>query len=188
MLLCMQRLINIISYPTTSDFLGRICFILLLCLCISGGFMHRYVKGARSERELLNTFYELGYSVIRSAGSGVNALGPDIIALRDRQAICIECKAWDRGSLSLDPDQFLKLLEWERNTSFPTFVAWRMNGKGWYFVKLGEFKKNEKNYTVTMRKTLEINRRLEAVLGATAGGATSAQGLPVAPVGTLSQA
>ena len=126
--------------------------------------MHRYVKGARSERELLNKFYELGYSVIRSAGSGVNALGPDILALRNKEAICIECKAWDRGSLSLDPEQFTKLLEWERNTSFPTFVAWRMNGKGWYFIRLDEFKKNEKNYSVTMKKTIEINRRMESVL------------------------
>ncbi len=127
--------------------------------------MHRYMKGARSERELLNVFYGKGYSVIRSAGSGVNALGPDIIALKDREAFCIECKAWDKGSLSLDYDQFEKLLEWEKNTSFPTFVAWRMSGEGWYFIKLEEFKKCEKSYTVTMRKTKEIGRRLEAILG-----------------------
>ncbi len=127
--------------------------------------MHRYVKGARSERELLNTFYEMGYSVIRSAGSGVNALGPDIIALKDREALCIECKAWESGSLSLDPDQYNKLIEWEKNTSFPTYVAWRMNGRGWFFIKLGEFRKTEKNFTVTMKKTMEINRRIESVLG-----------------------
>ena len=130
-----------------------------------GDAVHRYIKGARSERELLNTLYGRGYSVIRSAGSGVNALGPDIIALKDREAFCIECKAWDKSSLSLDYEQFEKLLEWERNTSFPTFIAWKISRDGWYFIRLDEFKKCEKSYTVTMKKTLEIGRRLDTVLG-----------------------
>jgi Holliday junction resolvase len=142
--------------------------------------VHRYIKGARSERELLNTFHSRGYSVIRSAGSGVNALGPDIIALKNGNAICIECKAWDRGSLSLDYDQFEKLLEWESNTSFPTYVAWRMNNKGWFFVKLSEFTKNEKSYTVTMKRTVEINRVLESVVG----GPVEVQ--PLRPVNSVS--
>ena len=126
--------------------------------------MHRYVKGARSERELLNRLYGMGYSVIRAAGSGVNALGPDILAIKDKVCISIECKAWDRGSLSLDEDQFVKLLDWERNTAFPTYVAWRMSKKGWYFIKLSEFTKGKSNYNVTMKKTLEINRVTEDVL------------------------
>lgn len=125
--------------------------------------MRRYVKGARSERELLNIFYNMGYSVVRAAGSGVNALGPDILAIRKGMCIAIECKAWDRGSLSLDFDQFDKLLEWEANTQFPTFVAWRMNNKGWFFIKLSEFTKNEHSYTVTMKKTIEVGRLLEHV-------------------------
>ena len=126
--------------------------------------MHRYVKGARSERELLNKLYGIGYSVMRSAGSGVNALGPDIIAIKDKVCLSFECKAWDRGSLSLDEDQFVKLLEWESNTAFPTYVAWRMNNKGWYFVKLSEFTKGKVNYNVTMRKVLEINRVIDDIL------------------------
>ena len=126
--------------------------------------MHRYVKGARSERELLNKFYELGYSVMRAAGSGVNALGPDIIAMRKGVCLSIECKAWDKGSLSLEPDQYLKLIEWERNTDGLTFVAWKIKNKGWYFIRLGEFSKGEKNYNVTMRRTFEINRDLGTIL------------------------
>ncbi len=127
--------------------------------------MRRYVKGARSERELLNILYGQGYSVMRSAGSGVNSLGPDIIAIKNRECLSIECKAWDRGSLSLDEEQWQKLAEWESNTAFPTFVGWRMNNKGWFFIKLGEFTKNERTHTVTMRRTMEINRGLSAVIG-----------------------
>lgn len=126
--------------------------------------MHRYIKGARSERELLDKFYKLGYSVVRSAGSGVNALGPDILALKGDVCFAIECKAWDRGSLSLEPDQFDKLVEWERNTMSKTFVAWKIKNKGWYFIRLGEFTKGERNYNVTMKRTFEINRLLESLV------------------------
>ncbi len=125
--------------------------------------MRRYVKGARSERELLNKFYELGYSVVRAAGSGVNALGPDILALKGSFCFAIECKAWDRGSLSLDPDQYQKLVEWERNTTSLTFVAWKISNKGWYFIRLSEFTKGDRNYNVTMRKVMETNRTMEAI-------------------------
>ena len=126
--------------------------------------MHRYVKGARSERELLGKFYELGYSVVRAAGSGVNALGPDIIAMKKGICFSIECKSWDRGSLSLEPDQYEKLVEWEKNTDGYTFVAWKIDRKGWYFIKLDEFSKAERNYNVTMKRTFEINRDLQSVL------------------------
>src|SRR5271154_946641 len=124
--------------------------------------VHRYVKGARSERELLDKFYKLGYSVVRAAGSGVNALGPDIMALKGDVCFAIECKAWDRGSLSLDPEQYMKLIEWENNNTSRTYVAWKISHKGWYFIKLSEFTKGEKNYNVTMKRTFEINRVLES--------------------------
>lgn len=127
--------------------------------------MQRYVKGARSERELLSRFYEHGFSVVRAAGSGVNALGPDIVAIKNGNCIAIECKAWDRGSLSLEPEQFEKLLEWERNTSFPTYVAWRVNNKGWFFIKLGEFTKGERNWNVTFKKVEATKRLFEQVIG-----------------------
>ncbi len=126
--------------------------------------MHRYVKGARSERELLGKFYDLGYSVVRAAGSGVNALGPDILAIKNGFCLSFECKAWDRGSLSLEPEQFEKLIEWERNSATSTFVAWKIKNRGWLFIRLSEFTKGEKNFNVTMKKAFEINRTIDAIL------------------------
>lgn len=122
------------------------------------------MKGARSERELLNIFYNMGYSVLRSAGSGVNSLGPDIIAIKDKICIAIECKAWEKNRLSIDLDGYKKLFEWEQNTKFPTYIAWRMNGKGWFFIKLEELKQGEKDYSITKIKVLEMNRVLEHIL------------------------
>ncbi len=122
------------------------------------------MKGARSERELLNIFYNMGYSVLRSAGSGVNSLGPDIIAIKDKICIAIECKAWEKNRLSIDLDGYKKLFDWEQNTKFPTYVAWRMNGKGWFFIKLEELKQGERDYSITRIKVLEMNRILDNIL------------------------
>lgn len=127
--------------------------------------MARYDKGARSERELLNTLSQMGFSVLRSAGSGVNALSPDLIAIRKGRAIAIECKAWNKGSISLDPMQYDKLVEWKANTEFPTFVAWRMNGEGWYFIEIEEFTRARANWNITRKKVVGINRKLEDVAG-----------------------
>lgn len=125
--------------------------------------MHTYVKGARTERELLFTFYSMGYSVLRSAGSGVNSLGPDIIAIKDGTCFSFECKAWEKSRLSLDRGGFEKLRKWKENTKFPTFVAWRMNNMGWYFIELEELKDGGKDFSITRRRAIEIGRRMEHI-------------------------
>jgi Holliday junction resolvase len=125
--------------------------------------IQRYSKGARGERELLNVLYEMGYSVVRAAGSGVNSISPDVIAVRDGKGMVFECKAWDRGSLSIDHEKFESLRLWRDNAMMDTYMAWRMNGEGWYFVKLDEMKKTEKNYTVTKKTAQAIGRKLEHI-------------------------
>lgn len=125
--------------------------------------MHTYVKGARTERELLYTFYDMGYSVLRSAGSGVNSLGPDIIAIKDGTCFSFECKAWEKNRLSIDREGYEKLRKWKDNTKFPTFVAWRMNNMGWYFIELEELKEGGKWFSITRKRTIEIGRRMEHI-------------------------
>ena len=93
--------------------------------------IQRYSKGARGERELLNTLYKMGYSVVRAAGSGVNSVSPDLIAVKSGKGMVFECKAWDRGSLSIDHEKFESLRLWRDNAMMETFLAWRMNGEGW---------------------------------------------------------
>jgi Holliday junction resolvase len=126
--------------------------------------MLRYSKGARGERELLNELHSRAYSVVRSAGSGVNSISPDIIAIKHGNGLAFECKAWDRSSLSIEPDKFDVLVEWESNTGMGTFVAWRMNREGWFFIKPSEMNKCEKSYTVTKSQAVAIGRRLESLL------------------------
>ncbi len=125
---------------------------------------YRYQRGARAERELLGIFNDNGWAVIRSSGSGVNALSPDVVAIKNKVGVACECKFWDRGSISIEPEQFEKLLEWEGRSSSHTFVAWKVKNRGWLFIKTGEFTKGEKNYNVTMKRAFEINREIGAIL------------------------
>ncbi|MCL5007652.1 MAG: Holliday junction resolvase Hjc [Candidatus Marsarchaeota archaeon] len=126
--------------------------------------MNRYVKGARGERELMDIFYKNGYSVMRSAGSGVNSISPDIISYKGGRGLAFECKAWAKSSLSIDVEKFDVLKGWESNTSMETFIAWKMNNKGWFFIKLDEMSKASKSYTVTRRRAMLINRRIGAII------------------------
>lgn len=126
--------------------------------------MNRYVKGARGERELMDIFHKSGYSVMRSAGSGVNSISPDIISYKAGRGLAFECKAWSKSSLSIEKEKFDVLKFWESNTSMETFIAWRMNNKGWFFIKLDEMSEGNKSYTVTMKRAMMINRRISSII------------------------
>ena len=123
-----------------------------------------YSKGARVERELLGILHGNGYAVVRAAGSGVNAISPDIVAMRAGAGIAIECKAWSSTSIAIPHEKFGLLEMWERNAGMPLFVGWRINGKSWLFIRLSEFRKTEKNYTMTLNIARRINRGLEEIM------------------------
>lgn len=127
--------------------------------------MHRYIKGARSERELMAMLEELGYSIMRSAGSGVNSVSPDIIAFRKGKGYAFECKAWEKSSISIPIDKYELLKKWEENTAMETYMAWRMNGKGWFFIRLHEMNRATVNYTVTIKDAERISRRFDIFNG-----------------------
>ncbi|MDE1870328.1 MAG: hypothetical protein KGH71_05090 [Candidatus Micrarchaeota archaeon] len=123
--------------------------------------MSKYQKGARGERELLNRFYELGYSVIRSAGSGVNSISPDIFVMKEGRGFAFECKAWDSTSISIEWDKWEALKRWEENSKLPMFMAWRMSNIGWFFIRLDEMHKNPRSYSITKRTAIKIGRVFE---------------------------
>ena len=126
--------------------------------------MTRYQKGAAAERERLNDLYGKGYSVIRAAGSGVNALGPDLVVLKGDKAIAFECKSGYESGLSIEEVQYQKMEEWQARSNFPIYVAWRINREGWFFILPGELRKTANHRVMTQREARAINRSLESVL------------------------
>jgi Holliday junction resolvase - archaeal type len=101
---------------------------------------------------------------MRAAGSGVNSLSPDIIVFKGARGMAFECKAWDKSTVSIEVEKFEELKRWKLNSGMETFIAWRMNGRGWFFIRLDEMKKAKKNYTVTRRTATAINRTLSSLI------------------------
>ncbi|OYT42097.1 MAG: hypothetical protein B6U86_01005 [Candidatus Altiarchaeales archaeon ex4484_43] len=64
--------------------------------------MTNYQKGARFERDIVNELWEHGWAAIRAAGSGtVGFPVPDVIGIKDRKVIVIECKATRKDKINL---------------------------------------------------------------------------------------
>ena len=123
--------------------------------------MRTYVKGSRAERELIDYFSGKGYSVIRAAGSGVNSLSPDILVFRRGMQFAFESKAIEKNNLNIDRDQFVNLLEWERNTGITCYIAWRRRGKKWAFVPLSIFNESNKSFGINWGKAEMVGKKLE---------------------------
>lgn len=123
-----------------------------------------YSKGSRYERELIDIFQKKGYSVIRSAGSGVGTPSPDILLFKRSKQYGLECKAWNKTSLSLQKPKIAEMRTWQDNTGMTTMIAWRVSRDGWYFIYLDELAEMGKSFTVTLKKAKEINRRIEVLL------------------------
>ncbi len=64
--------------------------------------MNRYAKGANFERKVVSDFWAHGWAAMRAAGSGtVSFPVPDVIGVKDRRLIVVECKTTSKDRLSL---------------------------------------------------------------------------------------
>ena len=127
--------------------LGASFFLSFAFICL---IVARYRKGANAERELIQMLFAKGFSVVRVAGSGATSLPcPDCLALSKQKKLAFECKAWSGKYLHLSKQQMEELVEWSDNAGLDLFIAWKIPREGWRFIQAQDFKKNEKNYTLT---------------------------------------
>jgi len=64
--------------------------------------MTNYQKGAKFERDVVNEFWKHGWTAMRSAGSGTIGFPvPDVIGVKDKRIIAIECKATRKDKINL---------------------------------------------------------------------------------------
>ncbi len=111
-----------------------------------------YKKGARAERELIKFFSEKGFSVIRAAGSGVNSLSPDLLAFKKGKQYAIECKAWDKTSLSFEKQRVASMKQWEEITGITYLIGWRISREGWLLFPVHLLEEKKKSFTITLSK------------------------------------
>ena len=98
----------------------------------------RYIKGAQAERELSKKLRELGFSVIRAAGSGGSISTPDLVAIKKGRVLAFECKAW-KTTPRLKIEKYRQFSEWCEKAGAMGFLAWK--NKGWKFLGIKDIPK-----------------------------------------------
>lgn len=121
-------------------------------------------KGNRAENELMHILMDAGYSAIRAAGSGTGSPCPDILAFRGVDQYGFECKSVENPNLQLRKEQIKDLIAWQENTNITAYIAWRLRGGEWLFVRTAYLKENEKAYSLRLEDAKKFGIRLEEII------------------------
>jgi len=94
-------------------------------------------KGSRTERELINMFYNTGTHIaLRAAGSGSTPLpAPDLLVGGKGRVLAIECKA-GKDSRYIKKDQIQELTEFSERFGAEPWIGVRFDRSNWQFVKI----------------------------------------------------
>ncbi len=107
--------------------------------------MKTYAKGARFERDLMNFLHSQGgFACIRCASSGGWHTPVDIIAIKNGVVLAIECKAHSKKP-RLEKDKIKKLREWCERARAWGFLAWKVPGNIWKFLRIEDAETNNYN-------------------------------------------
>jgi len=113
--------------------------------------MAHYNKGANAERELIHTLSDMGFAVLRVAGSGVSPLpSPDVVALKNGKILAFECKAWKGSYLAIPIVTFNDEVNWAKTAGAEFFIGWKVPREGWLFVKAERFHNAGKNFMISL--------------------------------------
>ncbi|MEI7961738.1 MAG: Holliday junction resolvase Hjc [archaeon] len=127
--------------------------------------MAHYNKGANAERELIKTLFDLGFAVLRVAGSGVSPLpSPDVVALKSGRVIAIECKAWKGAHLAIPVVTMSDEINWAKTAGAEFFIGWKIPREGWLFVRAEHFHNAGKNFMISLKEAREKSISLDSLV------------------------
>lgn len=98
----------------------------------------RYRKGANAERDLAKKLKALGFSVIRAARSGGSISTPDLVAIKNKNILAFECKAWKIKPI-LKKVELKELKKWCKKSGAIGILGWKKRGS-WLFLKVDQIK------------------------------------------------
>jgi Holliday junction resolvase len=112
--------------------------------------MSRYEKGANFERELVNKFYEHGWTAMRAAGSG-SIMAPDVVGMKNGKIVIIECKATKQDRLSLK-DAILNMKKISEISGAKAYIAVKFYKEKPRFFDVDKLMLKE-NFTISLNDT-----------------------------------
>ncbi|EEB74639.1 Holliday junction resolvase Hjc [Thermococcus sp. AM4] len=120
----------------------------------------RYRRGASAERELIHKLEELGFAVVRSAGSKK----VDVIAGNGKLYLCIEVKSTKGRRIYLSGEDLEKLLSFSQRFGGKPYIAVKFIGREWRFFRAEDIsgKRTGKNYRIDYG---DAGMSLEEVVG-----------------------
>ena len=123
-------------------------------------------KGTRYERELMHMFYNSGFSVVRSAGSGSTPLpSPDIIVSNRKNIFAIECKALNSTRKYFSQKEISELKDFSEKFGAIPFVAIRFDRIGWFFVHLEDMGFSRTNHFISLELAKEKSIKFDQIIG-----------------------
>ena len=123
-------------------------------------------KGTRYERELIHMFYNSGFSVVRSAGSGSTPLpSPDIIVSNSKNIFAIECKAVNSKRKYFPPEEIAQLKTFSEKFGAIPLIAIRFDRIGWFFVNLENLGFSKTNHYISLDLAQKKGLKFEEIVG-----------------------
>jgi Holliday junction resolvase len=70
--------------------------------------------------------------------------------------------------LQLRKEQVENLKIWQENTNITAYVAWRIRGGEWLFVRTDYLKENPKSYSISIENAKNYGQKLDGMIKASA--------------------
>jgi holliday junction resolvase Hjr len=123
-------------------------------------------KGTRYERELIHMFYNEGYGVLRSAGSGSTPLpSPDIIVSNGKKILAIECKSLNSKRKYFPEKEINELKIFSERFGAIPLIGIRFDRIGWYFVDMDNMGFSKTNYYISLDLAQKKGLKFEEIIG-----------------------
>ncbi len=125
-------------------------------------------KGSRTERELMNMFFETNeFLALRAAGSGSTPLPcTDLIVGGKGRVLAIECKA-GKGTRYIRKQQIEELLEFSERFGAEPWLGTRFDNNEWLFLEIHNLRKSKtgNNFVVNLELAKEKGISFDELTG-----------------------
>ena len=125
-------------------------------------------KGTRAERELLHMFYDNGFGVLRTAGSGsITIPSCDLLVGKNGKVLAIECK-FIKENIYIKKDRIKELIDFSKKFGAEPLFGVKVMNKGWFFLNLDKLEKSKGNnyvisYNLAKRKGISFNDLINGI-------------------------
>ncbi|MAF50808.1 MAG: Holliday junction resolvase [Nanoarchaeota archaeon] len=126
------------------------------------------VKGSRTERELMNLFFQTGeFLSLRAAGSGSTPLPcTDLVVGGRGRVLAIECKS-GKGTRYIKKEQIEELLEFSKFFGAEPWLGTRFDNNEWLFLEIPDLKKSKtgNNFVINLKMAKEKGINFDELIG-----------------------